>query len=54
VSFLQQRPGLWCEDFSCLKRLGSIYRRGRPPNWLKIKNPNALAVKREAKEDWGR
>jgi ATP-dependent DNA ligase len=34
------------------KRLGSIYRRGRSPLWLKVKNPNAPAVKREAEEDW--
>jgi hypothetical protein len=31
----------------------SAYRWGRSP-WIKIKNPNALAVKREAEEDWGR
>jgi len=31
------------------KRLGSIYRRV-----LKVKNPNAPAVKREAEEDWER
>jgi hypothetical protein len=24
------------------------YRSGRSPDWLKMKNPNALAVKREA------
>jgi ATP-dependent DNA ligase len=35
------------------KRLGSIYRRGRSPYWIKVKNPNAPAVKREAEEDWG-
>jgi bifunctional non-homologous end joining protein LigD len=35
------------------KRLGSIYRRGRSPLWLKVKNPKAKAVKREAEEDWG-
>src|SRR6516162_4265530 len=34
------------------KRLGSIYRRGRSPLWLKVKNPKAPAVKREAEEDW--
>ena len=28
--------------------------RGRSPHWLKVKNPNAPAVKREAEEDWGR
>jgi bifunctional non-homologous end joining protein LigD len=44
---------LGCEDIVS-KRLGSIYRRGRSPNWVKVKNPNAPAVKREAEEDWGR
>jgi bifunctional non-homologous end joining protein LigD len=36
------------------KRLGSRYRSGRSPDWLKMKNPEAPAVKREAEEDWGR
>jgi bifunctional non-homologous end joining protein LigD len=36
------------------KRLGSSYRSGRSPHWIKVKNPNAPAVKREAEEDWGR
>jgi len=36
------------------KRLGSRYRSGRSPDWLKFKNPEALAVKREADEDWAR
>jgi ATP-dependent DNA ligase len=36
------------------KRLGSIYRSGRCKDWLKFKNPEAPAVKREAAEDWGR
>ena len=35
------------------KRLGSRYRSGRSPDWLKFKNPDAPAVKREAEEDWG-
>jgi bifunctional non-homologous end joining protein LigD len=34
------------------KRKGSPYRSGRTLDWLKAKNPNAPAVKREA--DWGR
>lgn len=34
------------------KRLGSRYRSGRSPDWLKFKNPEAPAVKREAEEDW--
>jgi hypothetical protein len=36
------------------KRQDSSYRSGRSPGWLKMKNPNAPAVKREAEEDWGR
>jgi len=28
--------------------------RSAAPDWLKMKNPNAPAVKREAEEDWGR
>jgi bifunctional non-homologous end joining protein LigD len=35
------------------KRLGSRYRFGRSNDWLKVKNPDAPAVKREAEEDWG-
>ena len=27
---------------------------GRSRDWLKLKNPDAPAVKREAEEDWGR
>jgi hypothetical protein len=34
------------------KRLGLPYRSGRSPHWLKIKNPRAPAVTREAEEDW--
>jgi bifunctional non-homologous end joining protein LigD len=36
------------------KRKDSAYCSGRSPDWLKMKNPNAPAVKREAEEDWGR
>ena len=36
------------------KRRDSPYRSGRSPNWIKSKNPNAPAVRREAEEDWGR
>jgi bifunctional non-homologous end joining protein LigD len=44
---------LGCEGIVS-KRLGSLYRSGRSPHWLKIKNPAAPAVTREAEEDWGR
>ena len=43
---------LGCEGIVS-KRLGSAYRSGRVDHWLKIKNPAAPAVKREAEEDWG-
>ena len=35
------------------KRKDSMYRSGRSPVWLKVKNPAAPAVKREEEEDWG-
>ncbi len=43
---------LGCEGIVS-KRLGSPYRSGRSP-WIKVKNPAAPAVTREAEEDWGR
>ena len=43
---------LGCEGIVS-KRLGSHYRSGRVDHWLKIKNPQAPAVKREAEKDWG-
>ncbi len=43
---------LGCEGIVS-KRLGSAYRSGRVDHWLKIKNPVAPAVRREAEEDWG-
>jgi bifunctional non-homologous end joining protein LigD len=36
------------------KRLGSPCRGGRSDNWIKVKNPAAPAMNREAEEDWGR
>ena len=36
------------------KRRNSAYRSGRSPDWIKSKNPDAPAMKREAEEDWGR
>jgi hypothetical protein len=43
---------LGCEGIVS-KRLGSPYRPGRSPHWVKVKNPNTPAAKREAEEDWG-
>jgi ATP-dependent DNA ligase len=34
-------------------RKNSAYRSGRSPDWLKMKNANAPAVKREEEEEWG-
>ena len=36
------------------KRKDSMYRSGRSPDWLKMKNPAFEAVRREAEEDCGR
>jgi bifunctional non-homologous end joining protein LigD len=52
-SVFKHACALGCEGIVS-KRLGSIYRRGRSPLWVKVKNPNAPAVKREAEEDWGK
>jgi hypothetical protein len=43
---------LGCEGIVS-KRLGSTYRAGRVVCWIKVKNPAAPAVKREAEEDRG-
>jgi bifunctional non-homologous end joining protein LigD len=43
---------LGCEGIVS-KRLGSPYRSGRSAHWVKVKNPKAPAVTREAEEDWG-
>jgi bifunctional non-homologous end joining protein LigD len=42
---------LGCEGIVS-KRMGSPYRAGRSAHWLKVKNPAAPAVKREAEEEW--
>ena len=36
------------------KRPGSRYSSGRSPHWVKAKNPESVAAKREATEEWGR
>jgi hypothetical protein len=42
---------LGCEGIVS-KRIGSPYRFGHSNDWIKVKNPAAPAVKREADEDW--
>jgi bifunctional non-homologous end joining protein LigD len=49
----KQACALGCEGIVS-KRVGSPYRSGRSTDWVKVKNPAAPAVKREAEEDWGR
>jgi bifunctional non-homologous end joining protein LigD len=44
---------LGCEGIVS-KRLGSSYRSGRVDHWIKVKNPQAPGVRREAEEDWGK
>jgi ATP-dependent DNA ligase len=48
----EQACKLGCEGIVS-KRIGSLYRSGRSKHWLKVKNPAAPAVRREAEEDWG-
>jgi bifunctional non-homologous end joining protein LigD len=47
----QHACALGCEGIVS-KRLGSPYRAGRADCWLKVKNPAAPAVTREAEEEW--
>jgi bifunctional non-homologous end joining protein LigD len=42
---------LGCEGIVS-KRIGSRYESGRCDAWVKVKNPAALAVRREREEDW--
>jgi ATP-dependent DNA ligase len=46
----RQACQLGCEGIVS-KRLGSSYRSGRSKHWVKVKNPAAPAVRREA-EEW--
>jgi ATP-dependent DNA ligase len=47
----RQACQLGCEGIVS-KRLGSPYRSGRSKQWVKVKNPAAPAVRREAEEEW--
>jgi len=44
---------LGCEGIVS-KKLGSPYLSGRSAHWVKVKNPEAPAVKRETEEDWAK
>jgi ATP-dependent DNA ligase len=50
ASIYKHACGLGCEGIVS-KRLGSPYRGGRSAHWLKIKNPDAPAVRRLEEED---
>ncbi len=52
VTIFQHACALGCEGVVS-KWLGSQYTSGRVNHWLKIKNPDAPAVRREREEDWG-
>ena len=41
-----------CVSYRTNGALRNLYRSGRSPDWLKFKNPDAPAVKREAEEEW--
>jgi hypothetical protein len=41
-----------CPHLAASRRRGPS--RNGTPHWVKVKNPKAPAVKREAEEDWGR
>jgi ATP-dependent DNA ligase len=53
AKIFREACNLGCEGIVS-KRRGSHYRSGRYTAWLKVKNPKAPAVRREAEEDWGR
>jgi hypothetical protein len=48
---LSYDPSTWRQDAAGWGRVTSA---GRSRDWLKFKNPDAPAVKREFEEDWGR
>jgi bifunctional non-homologous end joining protein LigD len=49
----QHACALGCEGIVS-KRLGSAYRMGRTDSWVKTKNPDAPAVRREREIDWAK
>jgi bifunctional non-homologous end joining protein LigD len=51
--FYKHACALGCEGIVS-KRLGSTYRAGRADCWIKVKNPAAPAVTREAEGDWSK
>jgi len=52
LDVFQHACKLGCEGIVS-KRRGSRYAAGRTQHWLKVKNPDAPAVRREREEHWG-
>jgi bifunctional non-homologous end joining protein LigD len=53
MEIFEHACNLGCEGIVS-KRVGSRYVSDRTDDWIKVKNPAAPAVKREAEEDWGK
>jgi bifunctional non-homologous end joining protein LigD len=53
MEIFEHACNLGCEGIVS-KRVGSRYVSGRTDDWIKVKNPAAPAVKREAEEDWSK
>jgi ATP-dependent DNA ligase len=51
--FYKHARALGCEGIVS-KRPGSPYHAGRAGCWIKVKNPAAAAVKRDAQENWSK
>ncbi len=49
-----RRSELCSNLLSVLLMKDSAQRSGRSPDWLKMQNSSAFAVKREAEEEWGK
>jgi hypothetical protein len=49
-----QESEIYVKYRHCALPFPAPYRLGRSANWVKVKNPKAPAVTREAEEDWRR
>jgi hypothetical protein len=54
ISSRMARAGSLSGKVKLSKRRGSRYVAGRTEHWLKVKNPDAPAVRREFAADWSR
>jgi ATP-dependent DNA ligase len=53
ATWCSSTPALWAARASSRSGWARVMSRGDSRDWLKFKNPNAPAVKREAEEEWG-